>query len=62
MTPRQRRRPVHIGQLERCGEILKLVTAYGQAMDLDMIQADYEDPGQIEMNYHSPGVRPPTGW
>ena len=26
-------------------------TQYGQSMGLDMIQADYEDPGQVEMNF-----------
>jgi glutamine synthetase len=31
--------------------VIKQVTRYGQAMGLDMIQADYEDPGQIEMNF-----------
>jgi glutamine synthetase len=31
--------------------ILKRVTQYAQAMGLDMIQADYEDPGQIELNF-----------
>lgn len=43
--------PYHIGHLESVREIVKRVTSYGQAMDLDMIQADYEDPGQIEMNF-----------
>lgn len=41
----------HIGHLEEMREILKRVTRYGQALGLDMIQADYEDPGQIEMNF-----------
>lgn len=41
----------HIGHLEEMREILKRVTQYGQALGLDMIQADYEDPGQIEMNF-----------
>jgi glutamine synthetase len=41
----------HIGHLERMRPILKRVTQYGQAMGLDMIQADYEDPGQVEMNF-----------
>ncbi len=41
----------HIGQLEQIRPILKLVTRYAQEMGLDMIQADYEDPGQIEMNF-----------
>jgi glutamine synthetase len=41
----------HIGHIERIRPILKRVTEYGQAMGLDMIQADYEDPGQVEMNF-----------
>ena len=41
----------HIGHLEQIRPILKQVTTYGQALGLDMIQADYEDPGQIEMNF-----------
>lgn len=41
----------HIGESERIRPILKQVTKYGQEMGLDMIQADYEDPGQIEMNF-----------
>lgn len=43
--------PYHINHLEEIREILKRVTRYGEALDLDMIQADYEDPGQIEMNF-----------
>jgi glutamine synthetase len=41
----------HIGHIEEMRPILKRVTHYGQAMGLDMIQADYEDPGQIELNF-----------
>lgn len=41
----------HIGHLEQFRPILKRVTEYGQALGLDMIQADYEDPGQVEMNF-----------
>ncbi|MCW3022085.1 MAG: glutamine synthetase [Conexibacter sp.] len=41
----------HIGELERMRPVIKQVTRYGQAMGLDMIQADYEDPGQIEINF-----------
>lgn len=41
----------HIGHIEEIRPILKQVTKYGRAMGLDMIQADYEDPGQIEMNF-----------
>ncbi len=40
-----------VEQMERVRPILKKVTAYGRAMGLDMIQADYEDPGQLEMNF-----------
>ncbi len=41
----------HIGHIEEMRPILKRVTQYAQAMGLDMIQADYEDPGQIELNF-----------
>lgn len=41
----------HIDHLEEIRPILKRVTEYGQAMGLDMIQADYEDPAQTEMNF-----------
>lgn len=41
----------HIGHIEEMRPILKRVTEYAQAMGLDMIQADYEDPGQIELNF-----------
>ena len=37
--------------LERIRPVLKQVTRYGQALGLDMVQADYEDPGQIELNF-----------
>ena len=43
--------PYHIGHIEEIRPILKQVTRYGQEMGLDMIQADYEDPGQVEMNF-----------
>jgi glutamine synthetase len=43
--------PYHIGHIEEMRPILKQVTRYGLEMGLDMIQADYEDPGQIEMNF-----------
>jgi len=43
--------PYHIGHIEEIRPILKRVTRYGQEMGLDMIQADYEDPGQVEMNF-----------
>ena len=41
----------HLRHLEDLREVLKRVTRYGQAMGLDMTQADYEDPGQLEMNF-----------
>lgn len=41
----------NIGEFERMRPVVKQVTRYGQALGLDMIQADYEDPGQIEMNF-----------
>ena len=41
----------HLRHLEDLREVLKRVTEYGQAMGLDMTQADYEDPGQLEMNF-----------
>jgi glutamine synthetase len=43
--------PYHIGHIEEMRPILKQVTRYGLEMGLDMIQADYEDPGQVEMNF-----------
>jgi glutamine synthetase len=43
--------PYHIGHIEEMRPVLKRVTRYGQEMGLDMIQADYEDPGQVEMNF-----------
>jgi glutamine synthetase len=41
----------HIGHIERMRPILKRVTLYAQRAGLDMIQADYEDPAQVEMNF-----------
>ncbi len=49
--------PVNIGpsysvaHIEQVRPVIKQVTRYAQALGLDMIQADYEDPGQIEMNF-----------
>lgn len=40
-----------IGHFEQMRPVIKQVTRYGQALGLDMIQADYEDAGQIEMNF-----------
>ena len=41
----------HVRHLEDLRAVLKRVTSYAQSMDLNMIQADYEDPGQLEMNF-----------
>ena len=41
----------HVRHLEDLRDVLKRVTSYAQAMGFDMIQADYEDPGQLEMNF-----------
>lgn len=41
----------HVRHLEDVRPVLKKVTEYGQAMGLEMIQADYEDPGQLECNF-----------
>jgi glutamine synthetase len=41
----------NIAAIEEMRPVIKRVTEYGQALGLDMIQADYEDPGQIEMNF-----------
>jgi glutamine synthetase len=38
-------------QLERVRPIYQRVIRYAQAMGLDMIEGDYEDPGQIELNF-----------
>jgi glutamine synthetase len=32
--------------------VFKKVISYGQALDFDMIQGDYEDDGQIELNWN----------
>ena len=41
----------HIGALETMRPIVKRVIAYAQAMGLDMIEGDYEDTGQLELNF-----------
>jgi glutamine synthetase len=41
----------HIGALETMRPIVKRVIAYAQAMELDMIEGDYEDTGQLELNF-----------
>ncbi|MFF3555894.1 glutamine synthetase family protein [Streptomyces tsukubensis] len=37
--------------LERSRPIYQKVMTYGRAMGLDMIEGDYEDPGQLELNW-----------
>ncbi|MEU3600638.1 glutamine synthetase [Streptomyces sp. NPDC006798] len=37
--------------LERCRPVYQKVIGYGRAMGLDMIEGDYEDPGQLELNW-----------
>lgn len=41
----------HLGNLEKMRPILKQVINYATAMGLDMIEGDYEDPGQLELNW-----------
>jgi glutamine synthetase len=41
----------HIEHLERARPIFQKVIAYAQALGLDMIEGDYEDEGQIELNW-----------
>ncbi|MFH8797209.1 glutamine synthetase family protein [Streptomyces sp. NPDC017941] len=41
----------HIDHLERYRPIYQKVIEYGQALGLDMIEGDYEDPGQLELNW-----------
>lgn len=41
----------HIEHLERNRPIVKKVIAYAQALGLDMIEGDYEDEFQIELNF-----------
>ena len=41
----------HAGTLEQTREIYQRVIRYAQAMGLDMIEGDYEDAGQIELNF-----------
>ena len=41
----------HVGALEMMRPIVQRVTAYAQAMGLDMIEGDYEDTGQLELNF-----------
>lgn len=41
----------HIEHLERARPIFQKVISYAQALGLDMIEGDYEDEGQIELNW-----------
>jgi glutamine synthetase len=41
----------HIEHLERNREIVKKVIDYAQALGLDMIEGDYEDEYQVELNF-----------
>ncbi|GAA3543388.1 glutamine synthetase [Zobellella aerophila] len=41
----------HMGNLELMRPIYKRVMEYATAMGLDMIEGDYEDPGQLELNW-----------
>jgi glutamine synthetase len=41
----------HIRHLEDVRRILKKVTEYAAAMGFEMLQADYEDPSQLECNW-----------
>ncbi len=41
----------NLGNMELMRPIMKKVMEYAQAMGLDMIEGDYEDPGQLELNW-----------
>jgi glutamine synthetase len=41
----------HVEHLERYRPIYQKVIGYAQALGLDMIEGDYEDPGQLELNW-----------
>jgi glutamine synthetase len=41
----------HAGSLETMRPIYQRVVRYGQALGLDMIEGDYEDAGQLELNW-----------
>ena len=45
----------HVGALETMRPIVKRVIAYAQALGLDMIEGDYEDTGQLELNFQFDG-------
>ncbi len=41
----------HIEHLERNRPIVKKVVQYAQALGLDMVEGDYEDEFQVELNF-----------
>jgi glutamine synthetase len=41
----------HVEHLESYRAIYQKVISYAQALGLDMIEGDYEDPGQLELNW-----------
>jgi glutamine synthetase len=41
----------HVDHLERYRPIYQKVIGYARALGLDMIEGDYEDPGQLELNW-----------
>ncbi|MFD6063740.1 glutamine synthetase family protein [Rhodococcus wratislaviensis] len=41
----------HTGHLDKMMPIVKRITAYAEKLGFDMVQADYEDPGQLECNF-----------
>jgi len=41
----------HVGALETMRPVVVRVVAYARAMGLDMIEGDYEDTGQLELNF-----------
>jgi len=41
----------HVDSLELMRPIFQRVIRYAQALGLDMIEGDYEDPGQLELNW-----------
>lgn len=52
VTPRPGQSPAYsLDLLERTRHIFQSVIRYGQALGLNMIEGDYEDPGQIELNF-----------
>jgi glutamine synthetase len=52
VTPRPGSSPAYaLEQLERTRPIYQSVIRYAQALGLDMIEGDYEDPGQLELNW-----------